>query len=78
MCVGVLPLNFIVCILSACSASGACVERIFSEEGNIHDKIHNRADPISTEARVKIKGNHLVQRKLIGKAFVEEIVGMEE
>mmetsp|Transcript_36441 Transcript_36441/g.57141 ORF Transcript_36441/g.57141 Transcript_36441/m.57141 type:complete len:133 (+) Transcript_36441:1589-1987(+) len=73
-------LRFVVRILLACSASEACVERIFSDEGNIHDKIHNRLDPAYSESQVKIKGNFLVERerKLREKDFGFEELEWEE
>jgi hypothetical protein len=69
-------LRFIVRILQSCSASESCVERLFSDEANIHDKIHNALDPEYVNAKVRIKWNvEFLKRKkqLNCTAFADEV-----
>ena len=65
---GCPELRVVVRVLESLAASEAIVERVFSLEGMIHDKIHNRLTPAYTEARVKVKGNYCMERAIKARA----------
>ena len=61
-------LRVVVRVMQVIAASEAIVERVFSYEGILHDKLHNRLDPAYTEARVKLWGNYGLEQIVKARA----------